>query len=73
MGGNKPELYGRDGIEIEALINFKIYSFLYAKTGIGYNEQGGEIRYNDLVHPIRYYVTLSSSSCFSRDPFVEVK
>lgn len=50
--GNKPELYGRDGIEIEALMNLRINRFLYAKTGIGYNEQGGEVRHNDLVYPV---------------------
>lgn len=50
--GKKPELFGRDGIEIEAQVNFKIYKFLYAKTGLGYNEQGGEIKYSGLVHPI---------------------
>jgi hypothetical protein len=52
LGGNKPELSGRDGMEIEAIVNFKIYRCFYAKTGLGYNEQGGEIKYNDLVHPI---------------------
>lgn len=50
--GRKPELVGQGGIEAEASVRVNVFNFLYAKTGLGYNEQGGEIKYNNLVYPI---------------------
>ena len=52
LAGKRPEVHGKDGIEVEAVVTMKIFKFLYCKTGIGYNEQGGEIRHNDLVYPM---------------------
>lgn len=52
LAGKRPELHGKNGIEAEVSLNIKIFKFLYCKTGIGYNEQGGEIKYNDLVYPM---------------------
>lgn len=52
LAGKRPELHGKEGIEIDVTLKMKIFKFLYGKTGIGYNEQGGEIRHNDVVYPM---------------------